>query len=75
MRTGVGVPVALTPRYENPLLPAVRRGAAGGHEATALRDARTAVDGDRERGRRERGRRGGASTAFRRSRPSARRSR
>ncbi|MFR9788003.1 hypothetical protein ACL07V_04885 [Streptomyces sp. MB22_4] len=64
------MPVALTPRYENPLLPAVRRGAAGGHEATALRDARTAVDGDRERGRR-----GGASTAFRRSRPSARRSR
>ncbi|MGW5282131.1 diguanylate cyclase [Streptomyces collinus] len=49
MMAEVGLPIALTLRYEvNPLLLAVQLGAAGVHEATALWDVRTAVDSDRE---------------------------
>ncbi|MFI9804764.1 diguanylate cyclase [Streptomyces sp. NPDC052301] len=49
MMAEVGVPIALTLRYEvNPLLLAVQLGAAAVHEATALWDVRTAVDSDRE---------------------------
>ncbi|AKN73605.1 MULTISPECIES: hypothetical protein [Streptomyces] len=49
MMAEVGVPIALTLRYEvNPLLLSVQLGAAAVHEATALWDVRTAVDSDRE---------------------------
>ncbi|MFF7971482.1 diguanylate cyclase [Streptomyces sp. NPDC007905] len=49
MMAEVGVPIALTLRYEiNPLLLTVQLGAAAVHEATALWDVRTAVDSDRE---------------------------
>ncbi|GGL80827.1 hypothetical protein GCM10010129_25530 [Streptomyces fumigatiscleroticus] len=49
MMTEVGIPIALTLRYEvNPLLLAVQLGGAAVHEATALWDVRTAVDSDRE---------------------------
>ncbi|MER6471639.1 diguanylate cyclase [Streptomyces collinus] len=49
MMAEVGLPIALTLRYEvNPLLLAVQLGAAAAHEATALWDVRTAVDSDRE---------------------------
>ncbi|MGW7792056.1 diguanylate cyclase, partial [Streptomyces tricolor] len=48
MMAEVGVPIALTLRYEvNPLLLSVQLGAAAVHEATALWDVRTAVDSDR----------------------------
>ncbi len=49
MMTEVGIPIALTLRYEvNPLLLSVQLGATAAHEATALWDVRTAVDSDRE---------------------------
>ncbi|WP_406320454.1 diguanylate cyclase [Streptomyces sp. NBC_00519] len=49
MMTEVGIPIALTLRYEvNPLLLSVQLGGAAVHEATALRDVRTAVRSDRE---------------------------
>ncbi|WP_317446301.1 diguanylate cyclase [Streptomyces collinus] len=49
MMAEVGLPIALTLRYEvNPLLLAVQLGAAAVHEATALWDVRTAGDSDRE---------------------------
>lgn len=49
MMAEVGLPIALTLRYEvNPLLLTVQLGAAAVHEATALWDVRTAVDSDRE---------------------------
>ncbi|MFF9407496.1 diguanylate cyclase [Streptomyces anandii] len=49
MMAEVGLPIALTLRYEvNPLLLAVQLGGAAVHEATALWDVRTAVDSDRE---------------------------
>ncbi|GHE56966.1 diguanylate cyclase [Streptomyces capitiformicae] len=49
MMTEVGVPIALTLRYEiNPLLLSVQLAGAAAHEATALWDVRTAVDSDRE---------------------------
>lgn len=49
MMTEVGIPVALTLRYEvNPLLLLVQSVGAVVHEATALWDVRTAVVGDRE---------------------------
>ncbi|MEV5386765.1 diguanylate cyclase [Streptomyces sp. NPDC052721] len=49
MMAEVGLPIALTLRYEvNPLLLSVQLGAAAVHEATALWDVRTAVRGDRE---------------------------
>lgn len=49
MMTEVGIPIALTLRYEvNPLLFAVQLGATAAHEATALWDVRTALDSDRE---------------------------
>jgi hypothetical protein len=49
MMTEVGIPVALTLRYEvNPLLLAVQLGGAAVHEATALWDVRTAVRSERE---------------------------
>ncbi|MFJ9723559.1 diguanylate cyclase [Streptomyces sp. NPDC101209] len=49
MMTEVGLPIALTLRYEvNPLLLTVQLGGAAVHEATALWDVRTAVDSDRE---------------------------
>ncbi|MFF4399010.1 diguanylate cyclase [Streptomyces sp. NPDC001480] len=49
MMAEVGLPIALTLRYEvNPLLLSVQLGAAAVHEATALWDVRTAVDSDRE---------------------------
>ncbi|MFE9448529.1 diguanylate cyclase [Streptomyces sp. NPDC006739] len=49
MMAEVGVPIALTLRYEvNPLLLSVQLGAAAVHEATALWDVRTAVHSDRE---------------------------
>ena len=49
MMAEVGIPIALTLRYEvNPLLLTVQLGGAAVHEATALWDVRTAVDSDRE---------------------------
>ncbi|MFG2353104.1 diguanylate cyclase [Streptomyces sp. NPDC048521] len=49
MMAEVGLPIALTLRYEiNPLLLTVQLGAAAVHEATALWDVRTAVDSDRD---------------------------
>jgi hypothetical protein len=49
MMAEVGLPIALTLRYEvNPLLLAVQLGGAAVHEATALWDVRTAVESDRE---------------------------
>jgi hypothetical protein len=49
MMTEVGIPIALTLRYEvNPLLLAVQLGGAAVHEATALWDVRTAVRSERE---------------------------
>ncbi|MET7479376.1 diguanylate cyclase [Streptomyces sp. NPDC005648] len=49
MMAEVGVPIALTLRYEvNPLLLSVQLGGAAVHEATALWDVRTAVESDRE---------------------------
>ncbi|MCL8015456.1 diguanylate cyclase [Streptomyces sp. AS02] len=49
MMTEVGIPIALTLRYEvNPLLLTVQLGATATHEATALWDVRTAVHSDRE---------------------------
>ncbi|MBO4255524.1 diguanylate cyclase [Streptomyces griseorubiginosus] len=49
MMAEIGVPIALTLRYEvNPLLLSVQLGGAAVHEATALWDVRTAVDSDRE---------------------------
>ncbi|WP_037819001.1 hypothetical protein [Streptomyces sp. NRRL B-3229] len=49
MMAEVGLPIALTLRYEvNPLLLTVQLGGAAVHEATALWDVRTAVDSDRE---------------------------
>jgi hypothetical protein len=49
MMTEVGIPIALTLRYEvNPLLLAVQLGGAAVHEATALWDVRTAVHSERE---------------------------
>lgn len=49
MMTEVGIPIALTLRYEvNPLLLTVQLGATAAHEATALWDVRTAVESDRE---------------------------
>ncbi|MBK3564813.1 diguanylate cyclase [Streptomyces sp. MBT62] len=49
MMTEVGIPIALTLRYEvNPLLLAVQLGGATVHEATALWDVRTAVRSERE---------------------------
>ena len=49
MMAEVGIPIALTLRYEvNPLLLAVQLGGAAVHEATALWDVRTAVKSDRE---------------------------
>lgn len=49
MMTEVGIPIALTLRYEvNPLLLSVQLGATAAHEATALWDVRTAVGSDRE---------------------------
>jgi hypothetical protein len=49
MMTEIGVPIALTLRYEiNPLLLTVQVAATAAHEATALWDVRTAVDGERE---------------------------
>ncbi|MFD7276605.1 diguanylate cyclase [Streptomyces sp. NPDC059862] len=48
MMTEVGIPIALTLRYEiNPLLLSVQLAGAAAHEATALWDVRTAVDSDR----------------------------
>ncbi|UXX96729.1 diguanylate cyclase [Streptomyces sp. AD2-2] len=49
MMTEVGIPIALTLRYEiNPLLLSVQLGGAAVHEATALWDVRTAVHSERE---------------------------
>lgn len=49
MMTEVGVPIALTLRYEiNPLLLTVQLGSTAAHEATALWDVRTAEDSGRE---------------------------
>ncbi|MEV0636639.1 diguanylate cyclase [Streptomyces sp. NPDC050619] len=49
MMAEVGIPIALTLRYEvNPLLLTVQLGGAAVHEATALWDVRTAVHSDRE---------------------------
>jgi hypothetical protein len=49
MMTEVGIPIALTLRYEiNPLLLTVQLGGAAAHEATALWDVRTAVHSERE---------------------------
>ncbi|MGW0822618.1 diguanylate cyclase [Streptomyces sp. NPDC002845] len=49
MMTEVGVPIALTLRYEiNPMVLTVQLAGAAGHEATALWDVRTAVHSDRE---------------------------
>ncbi|MFD6174561.1 diguanylate cyclase [Streptomyces coeruleorubidus] len=49
MMAEVGIPIALTLRYEvNPLLLSVQLGGAAVHEATALWDVRTAVDSERE---------------------------
>jgi hypothetical protein len=49
MMAEVGVPIALTLRYEiNPLLLSVQLGGAAVHEATALWDVRTAVRSERE---------------------------
>jgi hypothetical protein len=49
MMAEVGIPIALTLRYEvNPLLLSVQSAAAVVHEATALWDVRTAVESDRE---------------------------
>jgi hypothetical protein len=49
MMAEVGLPIALTLRYEvNPLLLSVQLGGAAVHEATALWDVRTAVDSERE---------------------------
>ncbi|GCB44529.1 diguanylate cyclase [Streptomyces sp. NL15-2K] len=49
MMTEVGVPIALTLRYEvNPLLLSVQLGGAAVHEATALWDVRTAVKSERQ---------------------------
>lgn len=49
MMAEVGLPIALTLRYEvNPLLLSVQLGGAAVHEATALWDVRTAVKSDRE---------------------------
>ncbi|MGW2640510.1 diguanylate cyclase [Streptomyces sp. NPDC001348] len=49
MMAEVGLPMALTLRYEvNPLLLTVQLAATAVHEATALWDVRTAVDSDRE---------------------------
>ncbi|ELS57757.1 hypothetical protein [Streptomyces viridochromogenes] len=49
MMAEVGLPIALTLRYEvNPLLLSAQLGATAAHEATALWDVRTAVDSDRE---------------------------
>ena len=49
MMAEVGLPIALTLRYEvNPLLLTVQLGGAAVHEATALWDVGTAVDSDRE---------------------------
>ncbi|MGW2718517.1 diguanylate cyclase [Streptomyces sp. NPDC001492] len=49
MMAEVGIPIALTLRYEvNPLLLTVQLGGAAVHEATALWDVRTAVRSDRE---------------------------
>ncbi|WP_367319853.1 diguanylate cyclase [Streptomyces sp. HUAS ZL42] len=49
MMAEVGVPIALTLRYEvNPLMLSVQLGGAAVHEATALWDVRTAVRSERE---------------------------
>lgn len=49
MMAEVGLPIALTLRYEvNPRLLTVQLGGAAVHEATALWDVKTAVDSDRE---------------------------
>ncbi|MEU6096352.1 diguanylate cyclase [Streptomyces sp. NPDC047079] len=49
MMAEVGVPIALTLRYEvNPLLLCAQLAGTAVHEATALWDVRTAVDSDRE---------------------------
>ncbi|WP_039934102.1 hypothetical protein [Streptomyces viridochromogenes] len=49
MMAEVGIPIALTLRYEvNPLLLTVQLGGAAVHEATALWDVRTAVRSERE---------------------------
>ncbi|WP_234334220.1 diguanylate cyclase [Streptomyces sp. NRRL B-1347] len=49
MMTEVGIPIALTLRYEvNPLLLTVQSAATAAHEATALWDVRTAVRSHRE---------------------------
>ncbi|MFG2784728.1 diguanylate cyclase [Streptomyces prunicolor] len=49
MMTEVGIPIALTLRYEiNPLLLTAQLGGAAVHEATALWDVRTAVHSERE---------------------------
>ncbi|WP_443049871.1 hypothetical protein [Streptomyces sp. NBC_00287] len=49
MMAEVGVPIALTLRYEvNPMLLAVQLGSTAAHEATALWDVRTAEDSGRE---------------------------
>jgi hypothetical protein len=49
MMTEVGIPIALTLRYEvNPLLLSVQLAGAAVHEATALWDVRTAVHSERE---------------------------
>ncbi|MFF8392970.1 diguanylate cyclase [Streptomyces sp. NPDC016172] len=49
MMAEVGIPIALTLRYEvNPLLLSVQLGGAAVHEATALWDVRTAVDSERD---------------------------
>ncbi|MGW1744455.1 diguanylate cyclase [Streptomyces sp. NPDC002092] len=49
MMAEVGIPIALTLRYEvNPLLLTVQSVGAAVHEATALWDVRTAVKSDRE---------------------------
>ncbi|MEV5880208.1 diguanylate cyclase [Streptomyces sp. NPDC052101] len=49
MMTEVGIPIALTLRYEvNPLLLSVQSAGAALHEATALWDVRTAARSDRE---------------------------
>ncbi|WP_210572167.1 diguanylate cyclase [Streptomyces sp. GESEQ-4] len=49
MMAEVGIPIALTLRYEvNPLLLTVQSAGAAVHEATALWDVRTAVRSDRE---------------------------
>ncbi len=49
MMTEVGIPIALTLRYEiNPLLLSVQLGATAAHEATALWDVRTAVRSERD---------------------------